>query len=295
MTDEVRRDRRATCGDRRPGSGATGVIAPASRRRVRWRSWSARSSCFAPHPEEVTVADSAQSEHHADPVEHPDPAPDAAAQAHLRPPHVLDRRPVQPVGRREQAAPAQPRRLRRARPGAAVPVRYVNAPTCGRRRRDQIVAMFAAYHGRDRQSDAVAERVPQLRRRRWNVYQGWVTQLGQAGADLTSARPGHSEHQTGLAMDISARAGAPARSTVLRRHDAGPVAGGERVPVRIHPALPERHDRHHRATSSSRGTTGTSGVELATEMHDTGIKTLEEFFGLPAAPTTPVDRCDSTG
>ena len=26
------------------------------------------------------------------------------------------------------------------------------------------------------------------------------------------------------------------------------------------------------------------GVDLATEMHDTGVTTLEEFFGLPAAP-----------
>ena len=27
------------------------------------------------------------------------------------------------------------------------------------------------------------------------------------------------------------------------------------------------------------------GVALATEMHDQGVATLEEFFGLPAAPT----------
>jgi D-alanyl-D-alanine carboxypeptidase len=26
------------------------------------------------------------------------------------------------------------------------------------------------------------------------------------------------------------------------------------------------------------------GVPLATEMHDTGVTTLEEYFGLPAAP-----------
>ncbi|MCY7411454.1 MAG: D-alanyl-D-alanine carboxypeptidase family protein, partial [Salinibacterium sp.] len=27
------------------------------------------------------------------------------------------------------------------------------------------------------------------------------------------------------------------------------------------------------------------GVELATELHSTGVLTLEEFFGLPPAPT----------
>lgn len=35
------------------------------------------------------------------------------------------------------------------------------------------------------------------------VYNGWVNQLGQAGADLQSARPGYSEHQTGLSIDIA--------------------------------------------------------------------------------------------
>ena len=29
------------------------------------------------------------------------------------------------------------------------------------------------------------------------------------------------------------------------------------------------------------------GVELATEMHDTGVATLEEFFELPPAPNYP--------
>ena len=28
-----------------------------------------------------------------------------------------------------------------------------------------------------------------------------------------------------------------------------------------------------------------TGIELATEMHNTGVSTLEEFFGLPAAPS----------
>jgi zinc D-Ala-D-Ala carboxypeptidase len=34
------------------------------------------------------------------------------------------------------------------------------------------------------------------------VYNGYVEQDGQANADTYSARPGHSEHQTGLAMDV---------------------------------------------------------------------------------------------
>jgi zinc D-Ala-D-Ala carboxypeptidase len=35
-----------------------------------------------------------------------------------------------------------------------------------------------------------------------SVYQGYVAQYGQEYADTISARPGHSEHQTGLAADI---------------------------------------------------------------------------------------------
>lgn len=35
-----------------------------------------------------------------------------------------------------------------------------------------------------------------------NTYQRWVSIQGKAQADRSSARPGHSEHQTGLAVDV---------------------------------------------------------------------------------------------
>jgi len=115
------------------------------------------------------------------------------------------------------------------------------------------------------------------------VYNGWVASKGQAAADLTSARPGFSEHQTGLAVDL---VGVPAKcglnacfgdtpqgiwlatnaykwGFILRYpKDLTPVTGFEYEPW---------HFRY-------------VGVELATEMHDTGVQTLEQFFGLPAAP-----------
>ncbi|MGM7671243.1 M15 family metallopeptidase [Microbacterium sp. A93] len=40
------------------------------------------------------------------------------------------------------------------------------------------------------------------------TYGGWVQKYGQAEADRISARPGFSEHQTGLAMDVGAASGA---------------------------------------------------------------------------------------
>ena len=36
-----------------------------------------------------------------------------------------------------------------------------------------------------------------------NTYNGWVAKDGKVEADTYSARPGHSEHQTGLAMDLN--------------------------------------------------------------------------------------------
>jgi len=36
-----------------------------------------------------------------------------------------------------------------------------------------------------------------------NTYNGWVNRYGKEYADTISARPGHSEHQSGLAMDVN--------------------------------------------------------------------------------------------
>lgn len=44
------------------------------------------------------------------------------------------------------------------------------------------------------------------------LYQNYVARDGQAAADTYSARPGHSEHQTGLAMDINSTDGSMATS-----------------------------------------------------------------------------------
>ncbi len=41
-----------------------------------------------------------------------------------------------------------------------------------------------------------------------STYNYWVSQSGTAGADTYSARPGYSEHQTGLAMDVRVPGGA---------------------------------------------------------------------------------------
>ncbi len=114
------------------------------------------------------------------------------------------------------------------------------------------------------------------------LYDGYVARDGQAAADTYSARPGHSEHQTGLVIDLddfgecylSACFGDTAAGLWLAEHAAehGFIV---RYPVgkeAVTGFVPEPW--HFRFV----------GPELAQEMQRTGITTLEEFFGLPAAP-----------
>lgn len=116
------------------------------------------------------------------------------------------------------------------------------------------------------------------------LYDGYVRELGQKGADATSARPGSSEHQTGLAADISTIGGDCSlagcygnepggkwlrenswRYGFILRYDDGqtPVTGYEYEPW------------HFRFI----------GVEAAKRYHDSGAKTYEGFVGSEAAPT----------
>ena len=117
------------------------------------------------------------------------------------------------------------------------------------------------------------------------AYQYYVDLNGQAGADLTSARPGHSEHQTGFTIDIL--------DTTSGCSIDGPCFGSS-VSGQWLAANAYRFGFVLRYPEGKTAITGYEyepwhfryvGVELATEMHNTGIQTLEEFFGLPAAPS----------
>lgn len=115
-----------------------------------------------------------------------------------------------------------------------------------------------------------------------NLYSGYVTGDGEAAADTYSARPGHSEHQTGLVVDLDDHGdcylaecfGDTAAGTWLAAHAA------EYGFINRYPAGKEGitgfifEPWHYRYV----------GPELAQEMAETGTSTLEEFFDLPAAP-----------
>ncbi len=117
------------------------------------------------------------------------------------------------------------------------------------------------------------------------TYAGWVAQKGQESADTVSARPGHSEHQTGLAVDVGDGSGCDLRECFDGTATAAWVAG---------------HGPEHgfvvRYPWGEHGTTGYwyepwhlryLGPERAQALVRSGAATLEEFSGLPPAPGYP--------
>ncbi|WP_149084330.1 MULTISPECIES: M15 family metallopeptidase [Microbacterium] len=115
------------------------------------------------------------------------------------------------------------------------------------------------------------------------TYDAHVRDQGQADADAGSARPGHSEHQTGLALDVVAcdggcggldGFGATRQSDWVAAHawEYGFIVRYEEGGTPVTGYAPEPwHLRY-------------VGTELAAAYHEGGYRTLEEFFGLPAAP-----------
>lgn len=114
------------------------------------------------------------------------------------------------------------------------------------------------------------------------LYNDYVARWGTDRADRFSARPGHSEHQTGWAVDVYASAACrlkecfadePAGQWIAERgHEFGFLV---RYPPGVESVTGFKHEPWHLRYV---------GVELATVMHERGIATMEEFFSLPDAP-----------
>jgi zinc D-Ala-D-Ala carboxypeptidase len=106
---------------------------------------------------------------------------------------------------------------------------------------------------------------------------------GLAVAEKLSARPGHSEHQLGLAADFSVRGQGCVIMVCFGKTDAGIWLAENahehgfilRYPKGYKPVTGFQYEPWHFRYV---------GVELATEMKTKGIKTLEEFWGLESAP-----------
>ena len=114
-----------------------------------------------------------------------------------------------------------------------------------------------------------------------SIYGDFVASQGQAFADTTSARPGHSEHQTGLTADFGGDDDCTLDECFID------TAAGQWLAD--HAA---EHGFTMRYPKDLEGVTGYHfepwhyrfvGVELAAELRAQDVLTLEEFFGLPAA------------
>jgi len=111
-----------------------------------------------------------------------------------------------------------------------------------------------------------------------------VARGSEAAADETSARPGHSEHQLGLAADLVA----------CEAGTCGSMYDFEGTPQQQWVAEnAARYGWIVRYTGTETGTTGYEsepwhlrfvGAELATAYVEGGYDTFEDFWGLPAAP-----------
>lgn len=114
------------------------------------------------------------------------------------------------------------------------------------------------------------------------LYESYSDSYGQQAAETISARPGYSEHQTGLAVDIGNPDGVCAMEACFAETTAGTWAAA---------------NAHHygfivRYPAGAESITGYAyepwhlryvGPEYAGQIFDAGL-TLEEFTGLPAAP-----------
>lgn len=118
-----------------------------------------------------------------------------------------------------------------------------------------------------------------------SLYNGYVANKGMAAADTTSARPGFSEHQSGLAIDI----GDAGASTACEFHScfAG-TAGAQWVAAHA-----QEHGFVVRYVPGSESATGYLaepwhlryvGVAVAEDMLVRGFRSYEEYLGLPGAP-----------
>jgi D-alanyl-D-alanine carboxypeptidase len=115
------------------------------------------------------------------------------------------------------------------------------------------------------------------------VHDRQVSKYGLKAGEALAARPGYSEHQTGWAMDVSARGQGCQIRVCFGQTSAGLWLAGNaykygfiiRYPNEATPATGYQYEPWHLRYV---------GKGLALVMHDEGVHTLEKFFGLPAAP-----------
>lgn len=115
------------------------------------------------------------------------------------------------------------------------------------------------------------------------LFDSYVARDGVEAAETYSARAGHSEHQTGLVADVDDGSGCAFSECFAS------TAAGTWIRANAH-----RYGFVVRYPEGSQAITGYIyepfhlryvGPKVARDMRAQGISTLEEYFGLPAAPS----------
>jgi len=112
------------------------------------------------------------------------------------------------------------------------------------------------------------------------LYARYVDAHGRRAADTFSARAGHSEHQTGLAADVTEEG---TTYTRFGRTDTGRWVAGHAWRYGFVVRYP-RGAEHVTGYAAEPWHLRYVGTELATRMHLAGTATLEEAFGVRPAP-----------
>jgi len=116
-----------------------------------------------------------------------------------------------------------------------------------------------------------------------SIYNISVNDIGQAATDQQNARPGYSEHQTGLAVDMEPTSRNCETLTCFADTPEGKWLADNAYKYGFIIRYPQ----------NKQNVTGYSyepwhiryvGIDLSTQMHSSHIETLEEFFGLLSAP-----------
>ncbi len=118
-----------------------------------------------------------------------------------------------------------------------------------------------------------------------STYAYWVGEYGDAvGADTVSARPGHSEHQTGLALDIGQADGACTLVLCFRDTPAAQWAAANAAEFGFVLRYPSGFNEITGFSAESWHFRYV-GKDVALAMKAAGTQTLEDHFRLPAAPS----------
>ncbi|MGO3146662.1 MAG: D-alanyl-D-alanine carboxypeptidase family protein [Leucobacter sp.] len=116
-----------------------------------------------------------------------------------------------------------------------------------------------------------------------SLFNNFAASDGVAAAETYSARPGHSEHQTGLAVDLDDGAGCALSSCF------GETATGQWLRANAYKyGFILRYDQGQQPTVGfiyEPWHFRYVGTGVAGDMRAQGIANLEDYFGLPAAPT----------